>query len=323
MLNITVRNVNKALSIGAAHLLRIGEVVTSRGLKTIEYPMPVCTTYTYPRERVLFSPVRDANPFFHFMESLWILAGRNDVKWLSQFNSRIHEFSDDGKVFHAAYGYRMKNGIDQISMVIDILNTHPDTRQAVIAIWDPVKDLGIKSKDIPCNDLIFFKIRNGRLNMTVCCRSNDMLWGAYGANVVQFSTLQEYIACNLNIKVGVYRQISDSFHVYVDGPGGKLWNKYTNRETTDIDLYEEFDVYPYPSMMTNPRVWDIELNVFLENPLFQSFKETYFRDVAKPMYRAWVQYKSGDIPKAVDIADTIAAEDWQIACSQWLKRRVK
>ena len=33
-----------------------------------------------------------------------------------------------------------------------------------------------------------------KLCMTVCNRSNDMLWGAYGANVVHMSMLQEFVA---------------------------------------------------------------------------------------------------------------------------------
>ena len=50
--------------------------------------------------------------------------------------------------------------------------------------------------------------------MTVCCRSNDIIWGTYGTNAVHFSMLQEYLAARLNAQLGVYRHISDSFHAY-------------------------------------------------------------------------------------------------------------
>ena len=33
-----------------------------------------------PTKELLFDPDRDANPFFHFMEGLWMLAGFNDLK---------------------------------------------------------------------------------------------------------------------------------------------------------------------------------------------------------------------------------------------------
>lgn len=323
MLNIKVRNVNEALPIAIKHLLKDGVEISSRGMNTIEYPEPVCTTYLNPRERVLFSPERDANPFFHFMEALWIIAGRRDVEWLSKFNSRIHEYSDDGKVFHAPYGYRMCStfgGIDQIKKIIDRFKTEPDTRQAVISIWSPNLDLGYEGKDCPCNNIIFFKIRNGKLNMSVCCRSNDMLWGAYGANVVQFSTLQEYIAISIGIEVGVYNQISDSFHVYLDGPGNKCWKRVVER-TTNSDFYSLWGS-PFV-LMNNYAEWNKDLSMFFTDPLHEGFKEPYFYEVAKPMFAVWEKYKSGHVHTAIGLSRNIKAEDWNRACLEWLRRRIK
>ena len=67
--------------------------------------------------------------------------------------------------------------------------------------------------------------------MTVCNRSNDMLWGAYGANAVHMSMLQEYLASRLEIAVGEYTQISDSFHVYQND----VWERC--KELGVIDIY--------------------------------------------------------------------------------------
>jgi hypothetical protein len=47
--------------------------------KVLVSQTPVVTCYSAPTQRVLFSPMRDANPFFHLMEALWMLAGRDDV----------------------------------------------------------------------------------------------------------------------------------------------------------------------------------------------------------------------------------------------------
>jgi hypothetical protein len=71
-------------------------------------------------ERVLFDSVRDANPFFHFMEALWILAGRSDVEWLAQWLPSIADYSDDGVSFHGAYGMRL-NTHGQLTQVIERL----------------------------------------------------------------------------------------------------------------------------------------------------------------------------------------------------------
>ena len=57
--------------------------------------------------------------------------------------------------------------------------------------------------------------------MTVCNRSNDMIWGAYGANAVHMSILMEYVAVAVNAPMGSYYQISDSFHIYEN----EQWDK--------------------------------------------------------------------------------------------------
>src|SRR5688572_27389167 len=58
---------------------------------------PVMITYYRPLERVLFNPARDANPFSLLYESLFLLAGRNDVEPLAYYTKQFREYSDDGK----------------------------------------------------------------------------------------------------------------------------------------------------------------------------------------------------------------------------------
>ena len=108
MPNVYARNVSEALYIGLMLLQDKGEWVESRSGHVIEYPSPVMTVYKRPEERVLFYPSRDANPFFHLFEALWMLAGRDDLKFVSRFNKRMKDFSDDGVTLNGAYGYRWK-----------------------------------------------------------------------------------------------------------------------------------------------------------------------------------------------------------------------
>jgi hypothetical protein len=87
---VTVRNVNEALGQGISWLAGpMGVEEPSRNGPVRVSPYPVVTTYANPAERVLFSPMRDANPFFHLFEALWMLAGRNDLPWLVQFNNAL------------------------------------------------------------------------------------------------------------------------------------------------------------------------------------------------------------------------------------------
>ena len=76
-------------------------------------------------------------------------------------------------------------GGDQITSAINILKSNSDSRQVIIQIWDPNDLERTDTKDKACNLCVVFRKRGKVLDMTVYNRSNDMLWGAYGANVVQ------------------------------------------------------------------------------------------------------------------------------------------
>ena len=157
---IRARNVNEALRLGVLYMKEydVRRIAPRDDEWTIERVGPVVTEYVYPQERVCTIPERDANPFFHLFESLWILGGRKDVAYLEQFNSNMRRYSDDGVTYNAPYGWRLREqfGIDQIEFAIRMLKEDPDTRRCVLQIWG-VNDLGLQSKDIPCNDTIFFR----------------------------------------------------------------------------------------------------------------------------------------------------------------------
>ena len=326
MKTILARNVNEALQIGTVMMKEAEEQgtlinISPRGQATLEYPEPVATQYMRPQERVLFSPIRDANPFFHLMESLWILAGRNDANWLARFNSNMVNYSDDGWVFHGAYGYRMRTsyGLDQIKKAIKLLKHDPDSRQVVISIWHPRLDLGAKSKDIPCNDTVFLKVRNGKLNISVACRSNDMIWGAYGANAVQFSMLQEYMAAQIGVGVGTYHQVSDSFHIYTGNNGYKTWEALKKNPYAEVDRYEYGFGSKPTSLMVDPERWDRELEIFMHRPYTNSYEEPFFKNIALPMLNAWNAHKVNKT--GLSWVNDMQESDWEFACTKWLERR--
>ena len=326
MLTIHARNVNSALPEALYHLRWQGQPIRVRGHDTIEAPDPVMTVYERPLERVLFDEVRDANPWLHFFEALWILAGRDDVQWPAQFARRLLDYSDDGLRFHAAYGHRLRvaHG-DQLAKAIMLLREESASRRAVLSIWDAARDLGTESKDLPCNTTAFLKVRTGALHLTVCNRSNDAIWGLYGANAVQFSMLQEYLAAHLGVAVGTYRHLSDSLHVYCDNP---YWQTVQRQKrTAPIDSYASATVRPFP-LVDHAASWDEELKRFLADPMDELGdmfpKRDYWRNrlfplVAQPLYAAWQAHKAGHGGAA--LAATCAATDWRLAAMQWLARR--
>tara|TARA_R100000655_G_scaffold26313_2_gene54185 strand:- start:12598 stop:13788 length:1191 start_codon:yes stop_codon:yes gene_type:complete len=305
MYNFYVRNVSEALFVVKQSLEENGVAVSTRGGDVLEFPGPVTTTYTHPRERVLFYPQRDANPFFHFMESLWMLAGRNDVQFVNTFNGRMNQYSDDGITYHGAYGYRWRKwfGYDQFDRVIERLLSFPNDRRTVLTMWDPVKDLveTNNGKDYPCNTQIFFSERKDLLNMTVVNRSNDLIWGAYGANAVHMSMLQEYFAGRLELGVGTYTQFSNNLHAYVDILE-RLKDMPPDYEPY-LTLGEDGTSYNPMPIMDSFTTFDDELNTFfkiwddketydvLDELKKVQFENSIFSEVAVPMLECYFNYK--------------------------------
>lgn len=317
-----VQNVNHAYPVAVNDIQREGTLRNSRAGKVIEFPYPVATSYSNPTQRVLFDVKRMANPFFHFVEGLWIINGSRDVKFLDYFNSQMKQYSDNGVDFYGAYGYRLRHsaGSDQIKIAIKRLKDNRDDRRVVLAMWDPDLDLGKNTKDHPCNTHIYLKIRNDRLDMTVCCRSNDMIYGCYGANVVHMSMLQEYIAGCVGVGVGTYTQVSDSLHVYVELP---LWQ--TIKENTNYFVddpysveYPELVVKPYPMMGRLVEAWHEDLHEWMLDPAYETDYQTrFFNDVAMPIAVVWKAHK--ERREGLLEVDRIKASDWRLACKQWLE----
>lgn len=339
MITIRGRNVNNTWGIAKTVLTQHGVRCESRNGPVLEVPEPVTTEYIHTTERVLFDPVRDANPFFHLMEGLWMLAGRNDVAWITQFNKRFMSYSDDGTTFHAAYGYRWRQHFDmfgggehgfadQLKKAIAMLKADPTSRRVVVQMWDPINDLwspeeverrGSVPKDLPCNTAIYFKIRDGLLLMTVTNRSNDIVWGCYGANCVHMSMLHEYMAGMIGVGLGSYHQLSDSWHSYLD-----IWQKQ-DLTGAYMDPYGLRHVKPYP-MVSKPEYWDDDLYTFMAGPHLaqESYENDFFERVALPMRSAWFAHKQKDLALAKKHLEIMPVDnDWRLAGYEWLGRREK
>jgi thymidylate synthase len=351
------RTVSEALSQGL-HAIRIhGIAKPSRVGDVLVMPRPIMTEYADPTNRVLFSPMRDANPFFHVMETLWMLAGRNDLPWLVRFNKRFASYSDDGgNTQPGAYGYRWRNyfGHDQLMDIILELKQNPDSRRVVLAMWDGgargswngfADEKGENhqpgdfyaaisgSNDVPCNTHAYFDTVDGKLNMTVCCRSNDIIWGAYGANAVHFSFLLEFIALSTGIPMGVYRQFSNNFHIYTNIVAREMMmpmardveatDKYLMRESPNAlrRIPVEPPLRRVPLMDTDLQLFEDDLQTFMAQNKHELYLNDFFSQVAQPMYDAHERYRNKDYAGAIDRAMDIKADDWRLACVEWLQRR--
>jgi hypothetical protein len=257
------------------------------------------------------------------------LAGRNDLAFLTRYVKRMAQFSDDhGKTQPGAYGYRWRRhfGRDQVRWAIQRLHDDPNDRRVVIQMYDPAADQAAadaNGKDIPCNVSLHLQVgTDDRVNMTVFCRSNDAVWGAYGANAVHFSMLQEYIASAINRQVGMYWQVSDNYHAY------KTSLAPISSMTMDQRLREPYtlgEVRPYPIMNTPWKVWDEDLLLYMEHGPIVGLRDSFFRRVVTPVdmaHKAYRENRGEDKFKLpLEIIQQCKAEDWRRACTEWYLRR--
>lgn len=204
---------------------RNGDVIRLPGVTTVEL--------TRPHQRVCVLINRDANPFFHLIEAMAMLAGKNSNRLLRFFASNMDNFSDDGLRYNAFYGERARTTWgDQLQAVIKQLTKDPATRQAVVNLWDPA-DLLRDTKDRACNLCMIFWAEDGVLHMTTFNRSNDCVWGFLtGANMVHFPFFHEYVAAMCSLSMGSWHHVSNNMHVYG-------WNKQWDKLCNDPDLGDD------------------------------------------------------------------------------------
>lgn len=292
----------------------------SRNGKVWSMPHPITVKFNNPRDRILYSPSRDANPTFHLVEALWMLAGRNDTASLTKYVKRMQDYSDDGETFHAAYGHRWRHhfGLDQLQVVVDRLLTYRNDRRTILAMWDGECDLSDSNdmKDLPCNMLIKFSETDNdlyqhkkQLNMTVFNRSNDVILGMLGANIVHMTILQEYIASKIGAEVGYYYVMSDDVHLYEN-----LLHKLKVEATPMIES---------PKLFTSPMLFMEEVKEWFEIKSDEERAETNWRNeilnIASDLCYA---HKIGKLDRdtAISFLDQ-KVEPWRIAAKLWHSKR--
>lgn len=207
------------------NLLVSGSVIPSRNGETRELTMQHITI-DQTTDPYIATPGRNVSLPAQIAETMWILAGRSDVEWLSNYLPQAPKFSDDGKTWRGGYGPRLRgwsvdafahgpgeDNVDQLKYIIDLLREDPDTRRAVFTIYDPSTD-SRPGKDIPCNNWVHFLARDGKLHAHVAIRSNDVMWGWSGINSFEWSILNQVVAAYAGLRPGTITYDISSLHLY-------------------------------------------------------------------------------------------------------------
>lgn len=216
-------NVDAALPKLADEIMHTGDEVGSRLSERTMEVLHKQIVLKKPWMREVLVENRKANIVAQIAETMWVLAGRNDVEFLGHYLPRAKDFSDDGVTWRGGYGPRLRHWtdfstsfdeeFDQIKHIVDLLSQDRLSRRAVVAIYDPTIDM-LPGKDIPCNDFLSFINRNGQLDLSVFVRSNDLVWGWSGINAFEWSALQEIVAGLLGVRVGNLVFNTTSLHIY-------------------------------------------------------------------------------------------------------------
>ena len=248
----------------ATAIMKDGDTVQARqGVLTKELT-GVMVEIEHPCERVICHPHRNNNIFATIAETLWVLGGRNDLKFLSNYLPRAIDFSDDGKTWRGGYGPRLRNfdgkGLDQLEEVLKVLVLDQGSRRAVISIYDPDRDF-VETKDTPCNNWLQFIVRFGKVDLHVTQRSCDVLWGFSGINTFEWSVLLECVAGILNVEVGKIKWFIGSAHVY-DQHFDRV-NKILEANRTFMSLYS-FGARHKPAIFPTLGFLDRNLKTFFQ-----------------------------------------------------------
>ncbi len=283
-------------------------VITVRGRPTREM-LNVMTVIEDPRARCQIVPGRRLNPWLALSESLWLLAGRNDVASLLPYNKRITEFSDDGVTLYGAYGARM---YDQIVPALSRFMLSDTDRRVVLQIWDK-EDMVKKTKDPPCNQQVMLKIRNEKLFMTIPNRSNDLHWGLHAVNLFQFGMFQEYMACRLGVGMGTQTHYSDSLHIYTDKKAQRITDRMMKAYYEEIEeISSEGWLFPNPwPRGLEHKDFALLCGAVLDGNYGKSLPEFPFLEFAEDFLRA---YRDGFKPDEIR---------YQTQFSGWMKMGIE
>jgi thymidylate synthase len=205
------------------HVLSNGEPASPRGMNTMEIEDAVIRIHNV-RATLPIGVNRGTVPGIGAVEACQLLSGSSFPRLVVEVGPQFANYTEDDGQFHGSYGTRTRG---QYDVMIDRLRKDPDTRQAVVTIWNPERDMLEKKRDYPCTILHQFRVRKDRLNMSVYMRSNDV-WLGSAYDFFQFTRVQLAMCSVLGIEPGTYAHHVGSLHIYENNyeAAGKL--KKTN-----------------------------------------------------------------------------------------------
>ena len=171
----------------------------------------------HPKENTIDVEFRKWSKEYAKAEWQWYLSGDPHIDKLGEIYGKIppiwEKMADQFRHVRSNYGFQWRRG-GQLDYIVEKLKNKPDTRHAVISIYDGKENFNYEY-DTPCTCAIHFQIVDNKLCMSVMMRSND-LWYGFCNDQYCFSKLQELVAKKLKLPIGWYYHYASNMHIYND-----------------------------------------------------------------------------------------------------------
>lgn len=164
-----------------------------------------------PLDNQINTPFRKWKNSYAELEWEWYLSANRNVSEIKKHAKIWDKMHNGDNLVNSNYGYQWSRG-NQLDFIIDELTKNPNSRRAVISIYDG-KEHEKHSFDTPCTLNIVFNTTKAKLNMTVLMRSND-LWYGFCNDQYCFSMLQKMVADKLRTEIGWYYHFVNNLHIY-------------------------------------------------------------------------------------------------------------
>ncbi len=221
-------------------------VRASRGIN--KELLGVLISLRMPRARLSRTETR-GRLFSCLGELLWYLSGSNDLEFIRSYIPRYVDESEDEVTVYGGYGPRLfaQRGNNQIENVISLLRRNPNSRRAVVQLFD-AEDLSRRHREIPCTLSLQFLIRDSLLHMIVNMRSNDAYMGL-PHDIFCFTMIQEIVCRSIDVGLGTYRHFVGSLHLYDEHWAAAT--QYTSEGVQErIEMPEMPTGDPWPAIRT-------------------------------------------------------------------------
>lgn len=171
------------------------------------------------------------------IELLWFLKGDTNVKYLQDNKVTIWDewataeqtarFGRPAGELGPVYGHQwrnfgatqnedgsyQKNGVDQISWLINEIKTNPNSRRLIVSGWNPIEASQVALP--PCHTLFQFFVQNGKLSCQLYQRSADVFLGV-PFNIASYALLTHMIAQVCDLQVGDFVWTGGDTHLYAN-----------------------------------------------------------------------------------------------------------